>query len=354
MSYLKNRGPGRTTLAVLAAGALLTGGLAAAAPASAAPQPVKPLKAAKVKGKDKLGSEDRTKLAKAEAAGEKTVTVMVIAGKGQVGQARKALRDLGATIRYSADKYGYFSARVPVSKVEKAAAATSVLAIDLDEVVKLPDVSAPAAEAGVAATGPNASTPDNNPYMPTNETGAVAFKVANPTWDGKGVTIGILDSGVDLAHPALQKTTTGETKIVDWFTATDPLTEGQLVGGEPTWRAMITEVNADGRHVHRGRPGPTPRRTARSRFSRFTEAGTNVAGGEVLGDVNRDGDTTDRIGRPLRPGDQRHLGRLRRRQELHEQPVDAPVRREPPGRHLRHRQPGNRGRRGDAVHGRLP
>ena len=218
MSYIKHRGPGRTTLAVLAAGALLTGGLAAAAPASAAPQTVKPLKAAKVKGKDKLGSEDRAKLAKAEAAGDKTVTVRVVAGKGQVGQARKQLRELGATIRYSADKYGYFSARVPVSKVEKAAAATSVLAIDLDEVVKLPDVSAPSAEAGVAAIGPNASTPDNNPYMPTNETGAVAFKVAHPTWDGKDVTIGILDTGVDLAHPALQKTTTGDTKIVDWFT----------------------------------------------------------------------------------------------------------------------------------------
>ena len=28
--------------------------------------------------------------------------------------------------------------------------------------------------------GPYAKTPDNNPYMPTNETGAVAFKEANP------------------------------------------------------------------------------------------------------------------------------------------------------------------------------
>ena len=159
---------------------------------------------------------------------------------------------------------------MPVSKVEKAAAATSVLAIDLDEVVKLPDVSAPSAEASVAATGPNASTPDDNPYMPTNETGAVAFKVAHPTWDGKGVTIGILDSGIDLAHPALQQTTTGERKIVDWFTATDPVTEGQLVaGGDATWLRDGQERPARPfRHRRTGaRPGrcrPAPSSSAAS------------------------------------------------------------------------------------------
>ena len=69
--------------------------------------------------------------------------------------------------------------------------------------------------------------------MPTNETGAVAFLDAHPTWDGRGVTIGILDSGVDLDHPALQKTTTGERKIVDWVTATDP-----VLDGDATWRPM--------------------------------------------------------------------------------------------------------------------
>lgn len=47
-----------------------------------------------------------------------------------------------------------------------------------------------------------------------------------PKSDGRGVTIGILDSGVDLGHPALQKTTTGERKIVDWVTATDPVVDG--------------------------------------------------------------------------------------------------------------------------------
>ncbi len=50
----------------------------------------------------------------------------------------------------------------------------------------------------------------------------------NPKADGRGVTIGVLDSGVDLGHPALQKTTTGERKIVDWVTSTDPVSDGDL------------------------------------------------------------------------------------------------------------------------------
>ena len=95
--------------------------------------------------------------------------------------------------------------------------------------------------------------------MPTRETGAVAFKKSHPTYDGRGVTIGILDSGVDLDHPALQKTSTGERKIVDWVTATDPLLESDL-----TWRAMLTDVSGP-TFTYRGLPpGPLPRATTPS------------------------------------------------------------------------------------------
>ena len=144
-----------------------------------------------------------------------------------------------------------------------------------------------------AVAAPGAGTPDDNPYMPTNEIGSITFKAAHPTWDGRGVTIGVIDSGVDLDHPALQKTTTGERKIVDWVTATDPIFDG-----DATWRPMLTTVTADAatHFTVLGVSGTwtAPAASAAYRFNRFSEAIT--AGSEPGGDVNRDGDTTDRFG----------------------------------------------------------
>jgi len=288
------RRPGRTTLAAVAACTLLTGGIAAATPATAAPDPTRP-KAATSGKSDKLGAHDRDLLAKAQAKGEDRVTVMFVADRSQAAQARRSVAALGGAIRYSAARLGYFSAYVPVSKVEKAASLDSVTAADLDEVVPLPKVE-PQGSTDVSGTasGPSSSTPDDNPYMPTNETGAVAFKNAHKAWDGRGITIGILDSGIDLSHPALQRTSTGERKIVDWFTATDPLTEGSLVGGDATWLPMLQDAGGPTFGPYRGATWTLPAGSYKIRT--LDEGGTDVAGCEVCGDVNRDGDKTDRIG----------------------------------------------------------
>jgi subtilisin family serine protease len=56
---------------------------------------------------------------------------------------------------------------------------------------------------------------------------------ANPTWDGRGVTIGIVDTGSSLDHPSLLTTSMGERKIIDWVTGTDPFTDN-----DPTWLNM--------------------------------------------------------------------------------------------------------------------
>lgn len=51
--------------------------------------------------------------------------------------------------------------------------------------------------------------------MPLQSTGVVSFRTAYPTYDGRGVVIGILDSGIDPAVPGLTTTTTGEPKVLD-------------------------------------------------------------------------------------------------------------------------------------------
>ena len=52
------------------------------------------------------------------------------------------------------------------------------------------------------------------------------------------MTIGIVDTGISLDHPSLTTTSTGERKIIDWVTGTDPVTDP-----DPTWINMAAQVS---------------------------------------------------------------------------------------------------------------
>jgi hypothetical protein len=249
---------------------------------------------------DKLGAADASLLAQAKAEGDKNVSFMVATTPGETAEVGSALRAKGASVGRTYDKLGYVRVSVPTAKADAAIATaqklSAVLAIDLKQEIVLDDPT-PAGDTTAAARhgggstaisypGPDASTPAKNPYQPSFETGAVDFVRDHPTADGRGVTIGILDSGVDLGHPALQKTSTGERKIVDWVTATDP-----ILDGDATWRAMVTDVSGPSFTVN-NRTWTAP--AGSYKLSTFAEAATT--GGDMKGDLNRDGDTTDRWG----------------------------------------------------------
>jgi tripeptidyl-peptidase-2 len=51
--------------------------------------------------------------------------------------------------------------------------------------------------------------------LDTKRIGAAAFLRAHADWDGRGVVIAVLDTGVDVAAPGLQKTTDGKTKVIE-------------------------------------------------------------------------------------------------------------------------------------------
>jgi hypothetical protein len=243
---------------------------------------------------DKLGAADAELLAEAKAGGDKNITLMIATRKGSTEQVSQELDALkGASVDRTYDNLGYVRATVPTGKADAAIAAaqklSTVQAIDLKQEIVLDDPT-PAADRATGAPstshdsttypGPDAKTPAKNPYQPAFETGAVDFVKDNPKADGRGITIGILDSGVDLGHPALQKTTTGERKIVDWVTSTDP-----ILDGDATWRRMT-----NGPTVTVGtRTWTAP--DASQQVSVFRESAT--VGGDMAGDLNRDGDTTD-------------------------------------------------------------
>ena len=85
-----------------------------------------------------------------------------------------------------------------------------------------PAPAAPAAPADGSRATPEQAEPIVPPplallagLMPLGATGVDQFRTAHPTYDGRGVIIGILDSGVDPGVAGLITTTTGAPKLLD-------------------------------------------------------------------------------------------------------------------------------------------
>ena len=234
-----------------------------------------------------LSKHERELLAEAVANGYSTVTLLIASAPGANNKVASGIQKLGGTVRYREDDINYISAVIPVDKVEAAFTLSGVQAVDLNEVIPLDDPRPDVDEGAEGVVGiisqsvPNASTPRENPYMPTRDIGAAQFVNANPTWDGRGVTIGIVDSGVTLDHPSLQTTSTGERKIIDWVTATDPFADG-----DPTWISMQDQVSGSS-FVYNSVSYTGPANGS-YRIGLFNERNPNL-GGEVGSDVNRDG-----------------------------------------------------------------
>lgn len=290
-------GARRVARTAVAAG--LVAALSAAGPIPMAFSADGPSPASPKSADDKLGSSDAALLADAKADGSKNVTMMIATAPGKTEQVAEQLDAVnGGSVGRTYDKLGYVRATVPTSKADSAIAAaaklSSVHGIDLRQEIPLDDPT-PSADTAKGAKeqatagsypAPGKRTPAANPYNPSFETGAVDFVKKNPKADGRGITIGVLDSGVDLGHPALQKTTTGERKIVDWVTATDP-----IVDSDQTWRPMVTSVSGP-TFTYGGETWTAP--AGSYQVSTFKESYTT--GGDAAGDANRDGDTTDSWG----------------------------------------------------------
>jgi hypothetical protein len=231
----------------------------------------------------KLSKEEAAALAKAAAKGDKEITLLIAARTGQTKSVIDGLEALGAKVRYRDDQLGYIRADVPTDKVKEALAIGGIEASEIDQVIPLPDPRPQAGGFAVANTAPGASTPRSNPYLPIRDTGAASWLDVHPTWDGRGVTIGIVDLGVSLDHPSLLTTSTGERKVIDWVTGTDPVTDN-----DPTWINMAAEVS--GTTFSFGTPAQTYTAPAAGtyRIGLFNERDTRL-GGEVGNDVNRDG-----------------------------------------------------------------
>ncbi len=249
--------------------------------------------------KSKFTKHDQALLAKKRAHGVARVSLLVVTPRYKTAPVAKRLRKLGGKVVYRHNRLGYVRVLMPVRKAESASKLAGIQAINVDAVVPLPDPHPDGAVDPTPQPAPNASTPRSNPYMPTRDTGAAQFVQSHPSWDGRGITVGIVDSGVDLGHPSLNTTSTGQEKIADWVTYTHPTTDG-----DPTWRPFTATVNVVGGQftftfnavqgpvTYTGVPQDGTYRVSRMRedlLGAASEYGISCAGGGTGADLDRNG-----------------------------------------------------------------
>jgi len=123
-------------------------------------------------------------------------------------------------------------------------------------------------------------------FMPLRSTGVEAFRVAQPTYDGRGVLIAILDSGIDPGTPGLITTSTGAPKLLD-------LRDFSREGRVPL---AAVAPGADGTVTVGGRRLLGARRVARVTTTTVWYGGAFrelPLGPSPAGDVNGNGTNTD-------------------------------------------------------------
>ena len=229
----------------------------------------------------KLGYTAEQRLEAARDQGQRAVILLVAAMPGQTSTASSMISSLGGRVLFSEDSIDYLRVVIGTELVEAVASLPSVSYVDLDETLQIPDPRPDGSVGTIPQPAPGAATPRANPYMPTQDIGAAQFVDANPTFDGRGVTIGIIDTGVTLDHPSLQTTSIGEPKIVDWVTYTDP-----FIDNDPTWIDMSAQVSG-ATFVFNGVSYTAPS-AGSFRIGLFNERDARL-GGEIGRDVNRDG-----------------------------------------------------------------
>lgn len=183
-----------------------------------------------------IDHHNRLLLARAQALGRTDGIVLVLTREGAVPSVVERLGSVGGELQARFDEVGYLRVRLPLARLAALRALPGVLDAQIDAgnlSYGYDQGTDPEAAEGLArfwgrhwpgpestATQPPAPAAargragEPNPYVPMSDMGITRFAREHPTYDGRGVTIAVLERWVlDLTHPTLQvaRTLTGDS-----------------------------------------------------------------------------------------------------------------------------------------------
>jgi subtilase family protein len=267
-----------------------------------------------------LFKDSRGELAAARARGDSTVLLVIAAVPGGNARVAKAIAALGGRVRFRDDDVDYLRARVPVDSVEALVRHPAVFAADINvysnRSFSASESPEPSASVPVATPSMFASSlpslrgdtipawpptwsdyPLTNRYDPLGDMGALEFRKANPTFDGRGVTIALIDMNPDPLLPELQVATSIDGKRIPKVAFYETALDGEEEDGAGRWLAMRDSVvAAGGRFTLQGKTYTAPR-DGMFRVAMLDEAKYDTTDNVLAKDLNRDGnkDGTGRL-----------------------------------------------------------
>ena len=194
-----------------------------------------------------LYKDARQAMAIARAQGRSSINLIVLTKPGATAAVATRAQSLGGEVRYSAKDVGYLRLRMPIDHANDLAEYNLVEAatVDVDDSIPI-RLSADDSSEPEKDWPPRVSDyPLEHPYSPLADLNAEQLRSEHPTWDGRGVTIAVLDGNPDMLLPEFQTAYTLDgkptAKFADYLNATDPRDDSNLV---PQWVDMHAVVKS--------------------------------------------------------------------------------------------------------------
>lgn len=221
----------------------------------------------------------RSALAQALAEGQTTIKLRLATPDESSSSLERLVRRLGGRVTFSVPEAGYLVAEVPAEKVPELLERGRVRAAEADRRVSVRNRAAPR------------TPPDVDPregFQINLRSVKADDLIERVKTDGRGVTIAIVDTGVDPGHPDLALTNRGWHKVADWvdFTGEGDVNTATAVS---SYQGFVD--TAFGRY----RVGSITSASGRFYFGVFRESELDP-NGELGRDINRNGSTRDQFG----------------------------------------------------------